>query len=34
MRKSLFTLAALLFLCGSALADTFRVHYSDSRLGP
>ena len=28
MRKSLFTLAALLFLCGSAWADTFRVHYS------
>ena len=28
MRKSLFTLAALLFLVGTALADTFRVHYS------
>ena len=28
MRKSLFTLAAVLFLCGSAWADTFRVHYS------
>ena len=29
MRKSLFTLAAaLLLFCGSAWADTFRVHYS------
>jgi hypothetical protein len=28
MRKSLFTLAALLVLGGAALADTFRVHYS------
>ena len=28
MRKSLFTLAALLVLVGTALADTFRVHYS------
>ena len=28
MRKSLFTLGALLFLVGTALADTFRVHYS------
>jgi hypothetical protein len=28
MRKSLFTLAASLFLVGTALADTFRVHYS------
>jgi hypothetical protein len=28
MRKSLFTLAALLVLGGGALADTLRVHYS------
>ena len=28
MRKSLLTLGALLFLVGTALADTFRVHYS------
>ena len=28
MRKSLLTLAALLLIGGSALADTFRVHYS------
>jgi hypothetical protein len=28
MRKSLFTLAALLVLGGGALADTFRAHYS------
>jgi hypothetical protein len=28
MRKSLFTLAALLFLGGSAWANSFRVHYS------
>ena len=28
MKKSLFTLAALLFLVGTLRADTFRVHYS------
>ena len=29
MRKSLFTLlAALLLLCGSTFADSYRVHYS------
>lgn len=28
MRKSLLTLAALLFLGGSAFADSYRVHYS------
>jgi hypothetical protein len=28
MRKSLSTLTALLFLAGTAWADTFRVHYS------
>jgi hypothetical protein len=29
MKKSLFTLtAALLLLCGSVLADSYRVHYS------
>ena len=28
MRKLLFSLAALLLLVGTSLADTFRVHYS------
>jgi hypothetical protein len=28
MKKSLFTLAALLFLVGTLRADTFGVHYS------
>jgi hypothetical protein len=28
MRKPLTTLAALLFLAGSAFADSYRVHYS------
>ena len=28
MRKSLFTLAALLILVGTAFADSYRVHYS------
>ena len=28
MRKSILTLAALLLFCGSALADSYRVHYS------
>jgi hypothetical protein len=28
MRKLRLTLAALLLLCGSAFADSYRVHYS------
>ena len=28
MRKSLFSLAALLLLAGTSLADSYRVHYS------
>ena len=28
MRKSLFSLAALLLIAGTSLADSYRVHYS------
>jgi hypothetical protein len=28
MRKSISTLVALLLFCGSAFADSYRVHYS------
>jgi hypothetical protein len=28
MRKSLFTLAALLLMAGSAFADTYRAHFN------